>query len=130
MAHEDSPAVALHGTMDDGQELVGFGNIRVLILQEPDGWFAQGLEVDYAAEGDSLEEVQRAFEQGFHATIDTHLRLYGGIERLLRPAPPEVWQELVTTRAQLKRYTQISLHRSLLPYEGFAFFTEQSTVAA
>jgi len=40
--------MAVHGT--NGQtHIVGIGNLRVIICQEGDAWFAQGLEIDYAA---------------------------------------------------------------------------------
>ncbi|MCL4848090.1 MAG: hypothetical protein KJ066_16230 [Acidobacteria bacterium] len=117
-------AIAFHGTTDDGDEVVGFGNIRVVLQKDDDGWFAQGLEVDYAAEGDSLEEVKRAFEQGFFATIDTHLRMFGGIEGLLRPAPVEVWTDVLTNPSQIRRFSHISLHQLLLPFQGIEYFTE------
>jgi hypothetical protein len=117
-------ATAFHGKTKDGTSIVGIGNLRVVILREGDVWFAQGLEIDYAAQATSLARVKRAFEQGLYATVHENLRLHNNIEKLLRPAPPEIWTEMlfgVTVAGKhFKRYSQISMHRTLQQALPFA----------
>ena len=103
-----SGATAVHG--QDGQEhLVGIGNLRVIICQDGDQWFAQGLEIDYAADGNSYEEVKDNFQNGLRGTIGLHLQSYGNLDKLLKIAPPAAWKELLTM-GQRMRYTQVSFH--------------------
>ena len=90
---------------------VGVGDLRVIVTNEDGFWFAQGLEVDYATEGSSLEDVQQRFENGLKATIREHLKLHGDIKRLTKPAPPEVWAEFFSsTTADRLIHSQISLY--------------------
>ena len=59
----------LHTThlQKESQHLVTIGALRVLITEEVDGlWSAQGIEIDFAACGVSLEDVQRRFESSGH----------------------------------------------------------------
>jgi len=119
-------AMAVHATHKDGvHHLVGFGNIRVVIVPDGASFFAQGLEIDYAAQGSSIEEVKKHFEIGLEATIQQHLKIYGNIKSLLQPAPPAIWQELVPEKTALhNRYWHVSEHtidHSALPYDGIKY---------
>jgi hypothetical protein len=87
-------AQAVHARTDVDHHVVGIGELRVLICQEDGEWFAQGVEIDYAASGASLADVQRRFEKGLAATVHLHLTRFHSIERLLRFAPAAVWQRL------------------------------------
>ena len=117
-------ATAFHGKGNDGSAIVGIGNLRVVIVQEGKEWFAQSLEIDYAAQGSSLARVKKAFEKGLAATVHEHLRVYGTIEKLLKPAPPEVWKDMLfgvaVTGKHFKRFSQISLHSKLQQALPFA----------
>ena len=115
-------AMALHGA-SGSTHFVGIGNLRVMITRDHGSWFAQGLEIDYAAQGSSLEDVKKRFEEGLAATIEEHLKIYASIDKLLRPAPKEVWVELANAAAEMKRYSQVSVHtlRSL-PFERIEYF--------
>src|SRR6476660_3872107 len=117
-------AVALHGTTKDGTNIVGIGNIRVFITPDENNGFAQALEIDYAAQGNSLEDVKKSFADGFCATIHEHLKIFGNIEKLLKPAPPEVWAEVFGSGSKLRLYSQLSFHKnlpSMLPFSGVDF---------
>ena len=71
---------------------VGIGDLRVTIVQEDEGcWFAQGLEVDFAEQGDSLADVRERFEASLADTIREHIEVRGNIRALLRLAPEDVW---------------------------------------
>lgn len=100
---------AVHGKAGSNH-VVGIGNMRVIICQEGDNlWFAQGLEIDYAADGTSLSEVKKNFESGLCATIGLHIKAYGTIEKLLKVAPASAWVELLKEGTRM-RYSQISFH--------------------
>ncbi|HEY5328832.1 MAG TPA: hypothetical protein VIJ79_03025 [Acidobacteriaceae bacterium] len=103
-----SGAAAIHGH-DGSDHIVGIGNLRVIICQDGEQWFAQGLEIDYAADGASFEAVKENFESGLRGTIDLHLKAYGNLDNLLKIAPQSAWTELLKDGTGMK-YTQVSLH--------------------
>ncbi len=106
-----NPATAIHAHNDDGSEhLVGIGNLRVLLLKDGSSWFAQGLDIDYFAQGSSLADAQRRFQSGLLETIDVHLRTYGNIDGVLQPAPAEVWAEFLHAPSLRRLYSQVSFH--------------------
>jgi len=128
-------AVAVHASDKDGvHHVVGFGNIRVIIVPDGAAFFAQGLEIDYAAQGATVPEVKKNFEIGLEATIQQHLKIYGNIKGLLQPAPAAVWQELVPEKTALHNsYWHISEHtidHSALPYEGINYLVAAAAQGA
>jgi len=90
---------ALHAQNDDGWHLVALGNLRVLVCEEDGEWLAQGVEIDYAASGDTISEAQRRFEKGLRATVHLHLTRFKSIEKLLRYAPEYVRRKLKDPKA-------------------------------
>jgi len=132
---KSTSALALHAHDKDGvHHLVGFGNIRVVIVPDGSAFFAQGLEIDYAAQGATVAEVKKNFEVGLEATIEQHLKIYGNIKGLLQPAPAAVWQELVPEKTALHNsYWHISEHtieHSALPYEGINYLVAAAAQGA
>jgi hypothetical protein len=122
-----SPTVAFHEAKQDGTHVVGIGNLHVMIVPDGDCWFAQGIQIDYAAQGSTLEDAKVQFEDGLKATIHEHLRIYGNIEKMLRVAPNAVWQEFVfAPRGARKLYSQISTHKicELLPFQQIEYQME------
>lgn len=118
---------AFHAESEDGSDhLVGIGNLRVMLFNDDGSWFAQGLEIDYFAQGSTLDDVKERFQRGLRATIDYHLRVYADISRILKVAPPEVWNEFYSKSAMFKRYySQVSIHRGVsesLPFSGLAYY--------
>lgn len=86
-------ARAIH-VQQGNQHAVGIGGLRVLVCEKDGEWFAQGIEIDYAASGRSLEDVKNRFERGLLATVHAHLLRYSTVERLLRFAPKSAWEKL------------------------------------
>lgn len=128
---KSSKAEAVHLT-DGDTHIVGIGDLRVIICKDGNGWFAQGLEIDYAAGGKTIAEVKKNFADGLEGTINLHLQMKGDIEHLLKPAPPEVWKELHRTGRRF-RYSQVSFHDDIsrvLNFRGIEFFEQASEVAA
>lgn len=121
--------VALHGH-SGSNHVVGIGNLHVLIVKdkEDQSWFAQGLEIDYAAEGASQGEVRQNFQNGLTSTIREHLKVYGSIETLLQVAPREAWIELYKA-AKVATHSQFSVHKlsefsDELPFEGIQYIEQ------
>ena len=92
--------------------VIGVGDLRVLIIRDGEKeWYAQGLEIDYLAQGDDLASVMDAFQVGLMKTIHEHLKCYGDIVKLLRPAQADVWTEFYQhATAKAMCYSQISTH--------------------
>jgi hypothetical protein len=93
-------ASAVHADFGDAA-LVMIGKLRVIVREESQGlWFAQGLEIDYAADGASLEDVKTTFARGLALTIDENLRVYGSLRNMLRTAPADIWNDFLTAAAE------------------------------
>lgn len=86
---------AIHAA--DGQHhAVILDKLRVLIVQDKDGcWFAQSMDIDYAASGMSLQEAQQNFELGLIHTIKAHIKKFGHIQHLMRSPEPQDWIPLL-----------------------------------
>ena len=121
---------ALHIQNKDNHAVV-IGALRVIVEQCDDGWFAQGVEIDYAASGDSLEDVQTRFEHGLSSTIKHHIETFGTISRLLKFAPEEEWAGLVD--AQEFDFSLITSHSvndkrdqfPMMPFQTIAYMQQQ-----
>lgn len=113
-------AAAIHQKVSDGKRhVVGIGNLRVAILPEGNFWIAQGLEIDYVAQGTSIEDVKTQFDDGLACTIHQHLQIFGNIDNLLSPAPRKIWKEVLNPKAIHNRYSQISNHQVIRDAFGF-----------
>ena len=124
IAKKNAPAMAFHAKHKDGlHHIVGIGNLRVVLVPDGDVWFAQGLEIDYAAQGNTEADARKQFENGLTSTIQEHLRIYGTIQKLLKVAPQSVWNELLyDSGAQRKLYTQVTGHEiAALPFGGIQY---------
>ena len=105
--------------------IVGIGDLRVMISKTETYWYAQGLEIDYAAQGRTLEEVQKHFGDGLHATITEHLAVHGTIEKLLEPAPPDVWKEFFESRDGFNaEYSTLGVHE-MFPFDQTRFYVTE-----
>lgn len=95
-------ASAVHAHAGD-DHVFALSALRVLLLEDTSGWFAQGLEIDYAACGESIELAQKNFEDGLLQTVHEHLQMHGSIERFLKPAGKEAWAEFYQPPASARR---------------------------
>lgn len=107
---------------------VAVWNLSVLIVPDENFWFAQGLEINYGAQGDSVEDAQANFQAGLLATICQHLKVYGNIEKLLKFAPSEILVEAAKNKSQIQRLTQVSFLeiadprvQQALPFDGIDY---------
>jgi hypothetical protein len=125
--HASDPAGKLHG--------VGIWDLRVFIVPDGKFWFAQGLEIDLAAQGNSIEEAKANFEVGLESSIDLHLRMYENIQGLLKLAPSSVWQEALQNRSRINIYSQVSLHdlgahsAMALPFDNITYLVAKAAAS-
>jgi hypothetical protein len=134
----ESGTGAAHVT-DDVHNLHGVGIWKLHVLIVPDGrfWFAQGLEIDYGAQGNTVEDAKDKFSKGIVASIHHHLQMFGEIDGLLRVVPNDVWKDLWKAKKRAKlTYDCASIHQilpqekaDLLPFEGIEFAVESPALA-
>ena len=122
-APKDHNATAFRASTEDRRtQIVGIGNLRVMIMKTPTYWFAQGLEIDYAAQGETIEEVKECFQTGLDLTIKEHLTVHDSIEKLLVPAPKTVWREFFESRnCVVAHYSTIGVHK-MFPFESLVYY--------
>jgi hypothetical protein len=109
-------------------EAVAIWKLSVLIVPDGDFWFAQGLEINYGAQGTSKADAQKNFQKGLLATIKQHIRVHGNIERLLQFAPDRVLKEAAQHKNSIKEFAQVSFHEILddkaqkfMPFDGIDY---------
>ena len=120
-------ARALH-LEDEAHAAVAIWNLSVLIVPDDKFWFAQGLEINYGAQGDTPEEAQENFQAGLLATIKQHLRVHGHIKKLLKFAPDEILNEAAEHKPSIKLFAQVSFHEIVdaklqmqIPFDGIDY---------
>lgn len=134
--NNDTKSFAVQLERSDGSKTVCIGNLHVLLTKDENGtWLAQGLEIDYAIDGDSVDEVKKRFEQGLALTVKSHLRVYGDIKSLLRIAPQPIWdkfyaavppdvqhhQTLLTVHALPKQVKAATQPQQRLPFDRIVY---------
>ena len=128
MRNSDEDPTAVHSVTEDGAQVVGFGNIHVLLIEEDGQWYAQCLEVDHRALGGSFDDAGKNFEVGLLSTIRADIRKHGSIAPLLIPAP-EIWKETLHPNAKARRFSCASIHlgeilgdvMNFLPFNGINY---------
>lgn len=83
---------AVH-VQDGDTHVVGVKALHVLLCRDGGSWFAQGLEIDYAACGTTVDDVKKNFADGLAQTISQNLTMHGSIEHILKLAPQDAWTE-------------------------------------
>jgi hypothetical protein len=112
-----------------GKHAVGILNLDVAIVPDGRFWYAQALQIDYGAQGTSVQDAKSQFEAGLRATLHHNIRMFGTIAKLLRVTPMEVWMDLMqTAKSQHKVYSQVSFHEiikdipdDVLPFETITY---------
>ncbi len=108
------------------------GALRVLVCEEEPGiWSAQGIDIDFAASGTSVDDVQIRFEYGLSNTLRNPIDRFGGIEKLLRFAPQNVWVDLVGNAKQynLNLIRVHEIQQDPLPYGMIAYYGDTAKAA-
>jgi hypothetical protein len=94
-------------------EAIAIWNLSVLIVPDENSWFAQGLEVNYGAQGNTPEEAQENFQRGLLATIRQHLRVHGDITRILKFAPSQILHRAAENRDSIKHFAYVTFQEIL-----------------
>ena len=123
-------AKAVHAKRGE-HHAVQIAALRVLVCREGDLWTAQGVDIDYVACGNSLEDVQDRFERGLAATVDVNLQKFDSIDRLLRFAPEAEWRDMDNPTAF--QFDMLTVHQvkgidsslSRLPFDEIAYLQKQ-----
>ena len=103
------------------------GRLRVLVTNDDHEWFAQGIDIDFAAAGKSLDDVQGRFERGLKNTIHAHLDRYGIIDGLLKCAPESEWREI---KGRNYNFDIVTLHdasdlQNQIPFSQIAYIQQR-----
>ena len=122
-------AHAIQASHDDGQHhAVAIWNLSVLIVPDEKFWFAQALEIDYGAQGDTAEEAQENFQAGLMQTINQHIRVYGDIDNMLKFAPSAMLREAARHRASIRPLAHVSFReivgketQAKIPFDGIDY---------
>jgi hypothetical protein len=79
--------------MSNGERQAAAAVLRVLVMPTDEGFFAQGLEIDYVATGRTEEEVRDHFARGFVATVLSYMRRKRDLKALFSKSttPQEYW---------------------------------------
>lgn len=120
---------ALHLEHEDKKHhAVVIWNLSVLIVPDEGCWFAQGLEINYGAQGNTIQEAQQNFQKGLAKTIHQHLKVYGNIERILKFAPSAILMEAALHKSAIKPLANVSFHEVLdaraqlaIPFDGIDY---------
>lgn len=130
--HSNKKTTAEH-LRDEDHDYVKLGDLGVLVARDGDWWFAQGLEIDYTAQGKSDEEAIENFTRGLMATADAYLEEFGSIEKFLRPSTDVLRELAKASERKLLKVTIKSMHElhrlpdkeaavRALPFSGIRFF--------
>lgn len=88
------------------------------------GYVAQGLQIDYVATADTLDEVKDRFAQGLLKTIESLIRRNRPLSALFKSkTPPEAWQAYMDSTRQdhLVCGTVVDLRQKLPAGSNFPF---------
>ncbi len=73
--------------------------LTVLLEHKHDAWFARSFEIDYFAEGATLEEAEANFISGLGYTIARNFQIHGNADRVFqRQAPGDLWLKRFESR--------------------------------
>lgn len=122
-----------HHIKHRNNHIVFLDKLTVVITQEEDSWIAQGIEINYFAYGDSVEDAQEAFEVGLFETIKAYLSMNGNIIAMLQWAPPEILNEYYDDQQEEFSFTMVGTHQveesEHLPVGKIQFMTPELKAA-
>src|ERR1700730_16092910 len=131
------PAASAEHYKEGAHDFVKIGDLRVLVTNDGPWWFAQGLEIDYTAQGKDADEVKEKFVRGLAATAHAYIMEFGTIQKLLRPASADILRELSNASSKgLLVISTLSEHeldapvKTVLPFSGIRYFERREPVMA
>ncbi|HWW61332.1 MAG TPA: hypothetical protein VN181_08190 [Thermoanaerobaculia bacterium] len=97
-------------------------SLRVWITEEAGYFVAQGLEVDYAAQGRTREEAMQLFSEGFARTIDAHLREFESADAFLKPVSAQLLMDFNARKGDSKPIDCVSITLQLQSKATIEFY--------
>lgn len=126
---DEEPAEVIHNHDDDSGDEVTCSRLNVVMKQDADFWYAQGVQIDYVAQGTSLEEAKTNFVEGLAETLLLHTQKFGSVEKVLKWAPVAAWESELHNEHYQVSFSAFddagSRLADLLPYNGVLYSTPQ-----
>lgn len=88
--------------------------LRVWLYEEANMWVAQGIDIDYAAAGESLDDVKDRFGRGLIASVEANLDEFGTLEHLCKRAPDDIWRAFFESAAEAEAQKRLLTERTQL----------------
>lgn len=111
---------------------VMLNDVRVVIVQDGDGWFAQGIDINYGTSGATIRQAQQNFEAGLSLTIKANLQRLGNIDRIMRTPEPSIWIPLIQQSGAQFDFSMTETHDvtdTELPYRRIHYIESQAKAA-
>lgn len=94
MKKNETPSFTCMAHVQKGNAHGVAAQLHVLITESIDGGFvAQGIEIDYAATGETEEAARDHFAKGFVATVRAYLRRGRDLSGLFKSEPPAEFRQ-------------------------------------
>ena len=84
---------------DTGNDSGPLGHLRAVLYYDHSVWIAEALEVDYLAQGSSIEDVRARFERGLGLTIAENVK-NGTSRQWLHPNEADAWRQLFASNVR------------------------------
>jgi len=130
---KSTPSGAVAVELNNGEShVVGIGNLKVLIIKDGPFYYAQGLEIDYGAQGSSIKEAKANFQSGLYQTIALHIETEGHIDGMLKFAPDEILLEASRSKNDIHRFAHVSAHeipltaQAIFPFRGIEYLSVEA----
>lgn len=68
--------------------------LTVILTTGNNCWVAQGVQIDYVAYGETIDEAKINFEKGLMRTFEECSKSHGAINKFLTPMPDDVFAEI------------------------------------
>jgi hypothetical protein len=119
-------ARSLTGTSETPMRGSGLLGLRVVVVPDGEAWFAQGLDVDFFAQGATPQEAEKNFAEGLQTMIKLYLAEFKSLQHL-NPPPKSVSGEYAKMRfGRVEQCPLRSVGSSKVPYRTIQFFVAES----
>jgi len=113
--------------MSENEKVWGSGLLGLRVAVVPDGkaWFAQGIDVDYFAQGGTPAEAEKNFTEGLQMMVKLHVAEFKHLQ-YLTPPPKSVSQEYAKMRFARVEKRPLYATGPAVPYQTIQFFVAES----
>jgi hypothetical protein len=116
--------------MSDGPSHMG--PLRVHVTYDHGAWFARSMELDFAEQGTSLQDVKERFEKSLLETVHLSTQSGRSPRSLLRPAPVPAWLNLLEDAGagRLLPERRLSDAVRLLPFDSILYLVRTASTVS